>query len=217
MKKILLTIIVILFLGFYSCSEDFTENPRLNVEDLETFFLEEDNVESAVIGIYDLTQYNYAKDWNSVFLVKLLPGDDANAAGGNSEDQAQLQNIDDYTNVSSSNISIASVWDLFYRTIALSNLVIENIKDSSLSNRDEALAEAKFLRAWSYFELTTMFGDIPLRLTVPTNAEEFGIAKSSRAEVYAQIQLDLTDAIASLPDKNALKDNFRASKGADQA
>ncbi|WP_298883622.1 RagB/SusD family nutrient uptake outer membrane protein [uncultured Polaribacter sp.] len=217
MKKIFLSIILILFLGVYSCSEDFTENPRLNVEDLETYFLEEDNVETAIIGIYDLMQYNYGRDWHSAFLVKLLPGDDSNAAGGNSEDQGQLQNIDDYANVSSSNVSIASVWDLFYRTIALSNLVIENIKDSSLSNKDKALAEAKFMRAWSYMELTTMFGDIPLRLTVPTGAEEFGIAKSSRADVYAQIQLDLTDAIASLPEKSALSDNFRVSKGTAQA
>ena len=217
MKKTILTAVVVLFLGIFSCSEDFTENPRLNVEDLETFFLKEENVESAIIGIYDLMQLNYGRDWHSAFLVKLLPGDDANAAGGNSEDQGQLQNIDDYANVSSSNVSIASVWDHFYRTISLSNLVIENIKDSNLANKETALAEAKFLRAWSYFELTTMFGDIPLRLTVPTGAAEFGIAKSSRADIYAQIQLDLTDAIASLPEKGALSDNFRVSKGAAQA
>ena len=86
-----------------------------------------------------------------------------------------MQDIDDYADVSSSNASIDSIWDLFYRTIALSNLVIENITDSNLSNKDRALAEAKFMRAWCYFELTTMFGDIPLRLTVPTKAEDFGI------------------------------------------
>jgi hypothetical protein len=217
MKKTILTAVVVLFLGIFSCSEDFTENPRLNVEDLETFFLKEENVESAIVGIYDLMQLNYGRDWHSAFLVKLLPGDDANAAGGNSEDQGQLQNIDDYANVSSSNVSIASVWDHFYRTISLSNLVIENIKDSNLSNKDKALAEAKFLRAWSYFELTTMFGDIPLRLTVPTSAAEFGITKSSRAAIYTQIELDLTDAIASLPEKGALSDNFRVSKGSAQA
>ncbi|MEO9571967.1 MAG: RagB/SusD family nutrient uptake outer membrane protein [Polaribacter sp.] len=217
MKKIFITFILVLFLGVYSCSEDFTVNPKINVEELETYFLEEENVETAIIGIYDLMQYNYGRDWHSAFLVKLLPGDDANAAGGNSEDQSQLQSIDDFDNVSSSNVSIASVWDIFYRTISLSNLVIENIKDSNLSNKDKALAEAKFMRAWSYMELTTMFGDIPLRLTVPGSAEEFGIAKSSRADIYTQIQLDLTDAIASLPEKNALADNFRVSKGTAQA
>ena len=211
MKKTILTIIGFLFLGVFSCSDEFTENPRINVEDLETFFLEEDNVEAAVIGIYDLMQYNYGRNWSSVFLVKLLPGDDANAAGGNSEDQPQLQAIDDYVDVSSSNASITSIWDIFYRTISLSNLVINNISDSNLSNKDRALAEAKFMRAWCYFELTTMFGDIPLRLTVPEKAEDFGILKSSRADIYTQIESDLTAAIADLPGKGA-SDSFRASK-----
>ncbi|WP_435313843.1 RagB/SusD family nutrient uptake outer membrane protein [Cellulophaga fucicola] len=218
MKKIIVTMVTILLIGgVTSCSEDFTTNPREDGEDLATFFLEEENVDAAVVGIYDLMQHNYSVDWNSAFLVKQLPGDDMNAAGGNSDDQPQLQDIDDYANVSTSNQSIRSVWDLFYRTISLSNLVIENIKDSELSNKEEALAEAKFLRAWSYFELTTMFGDIPLRLTIPASATEFGIAKSSRADIYAQIKLDLTDAIAGLKDKSALADNFRASKGAAQA
>jgi len=211
MKKTIFTIIVFVYLGIFSCNDQFTDNPRLNVQDLDTFFLKEENVESAIIGIYDLMQYNYGRDWHSAFLVKLLPGDDANAAGGNSGDQPQLQDIDDYANVSSSNVSIASVWDLFYRTISLSNLVINNIKDSSLANKDRALAEAKFMRAWSYFELTTMFGDIPLRLTVPQKAADFGLAKSPRAVVYAQIESDLAAAIANLPGKGA-SDSFRATK-----
>ncbi|WP_272149486.1 RagB/SusD family nutrient uptake outer membrane protein [Tenacibaculum aiptasiae] len=217
MKKQFLTVIAILLIGVFACDKDFTVNPPQNVQDLETFFLKEENVESAVIGIYDLMQYNYGRDWHSAFLVKLLPGDDANAAGGNSQDQPQLQDIDDFTNVSSSNASISSVWDLFYRTIALSNLVIENVKDSNLSNKDRALAEAKFMRAWCYFELTTMFGDIPLRLTVPATPAEFGIGKSTRAEIYTQIEADLTDAIASLPEKSALGNSFRVSKGAAEA
>jgi hypothetical protein len=217
MKKTILTFLCIAFVGIFACDDDFTTNPRLNVEDLETYFLEEDNVETAVIGVYDLMQYNYGRDWHSAFLVKLIPGDDSNAAGGNSGDQPQLQDIDDYANVSSSNASISSVWDLYYRTIALSNLIIENIEGSDLSNRDRALAEVKFMRAWCYMELTTMFGDVPLRLTVPGDAAEFGIEKSSRAEIYAQIEADLAVAISDLPNRPSVADNFRVSKGTAEA
>jgi hypothetical protein len=216
MKKIFISLLVVLLLGVYACSEEFTTNPRPNVEALDTYFLEEENVETAIIGIYDLMQYNYARDWHSVFFLKVLPGDAAGAGGSGPSDQPQLHEIDDYTGVSSSNASITSIWDLFYRTIALSNLVIENIKESDLSNKETALAEAKFLRAWCYFELTTMFGDIPLRLTVPAAAEDFGIAKTPRADVYTQIKLDLTDAINGLGDKSTAE-YFRASKGAAQA
>lgn len=217
MKKNILLTVVVLLLGIIACSDDFTTNAPENVEDLETFFQEEENVEAAVIGAYDLMQLNYSRDWHSAFLVKLLPGDDANAAGGNSSDQPQLQDIDDYTNVSTANGSIESVWNNFYSTIALSNLIIESLKESTLSNKDRATAEAKFIRAWSYFELTTMFGDIPLRLTLPQGAADFGLGKSTRAEIYVQIEADLTDAITHLPEKSALADEFRFSKGAAQA
>ncbi|MGB5417851.1 RagB/SusD family nutrient uptake outer membrane protein, partial [Algibacter sp.] len=188
MKKIFLILTAIAFFGIYACDDEFTTNPRINVEPLDTYFLEEANVETAIIGIYDLMQFNYARDWHSAFFLKILPGDAAGTGGSGPSDQPQLHEIYDYTNVSSSNASISSIWDLFYRTIALSNLVIENIKDSDLSNKETALAEAKFMRAWCYFELTTMFGDIPLRLTVPEVAEDFGIAKTARADVYAQIE-----------------------------
>lgn len=217
MKKIFLILTAVAFLGIYACDDEFTTNPRINVEELDTYFLEEANVETAIIGIYDLMQFNYGRDWHSAFLVKQIPGDDVGTGGSGPGDQPQLHEIDDYTNVSSSNASIASIWDLYYRTISLSNLVIENIKDSSLSNRDSALAEAKFMRAWCYFELTTMFGDIPLRLTVPAAASDFGIAKSSRADIYTQIEMDLSDAISGLSDKAATTDFFRVSKGSAQA
>lgn len=217
MKKNIFLTALVLFLGVLACSDDFTTNPAENVEDLETFFQSEENAEAALIGTYDLLHLNYSRDWHSAFLVKLLPGDDANAAGGNSADQPQLQDIDDYTNISTANGSVLSVWQNFYTTIALSNLIVENLKESSLSNKDRVLAEAKFIRAWCYFELTTMFGDVPLRLTLPQGAADFGIARSPRADVYAQIEADLTDAIAHLPEKGALVDEFRFSKGAAQA
>ncbi len=217
MKKIFFSAVLVLFLGIIACSEDFTENPREDVQDLETFFLKEANVDEAVIGIYDLMQFNYSKDWSSAFLVKILPGDDANAAGGNSQDQPQLQDIDDYMNVSTANGSIESVWNLFYRTIALSNLVIENLKDSSLSNKDRATAEAKFFRAWCYFELTTMFGEVPLRKELPKSAADFAEPKATKALIYETIKDDLNDAIANLPEKSGVSEVFRVSKGTAQA
>jgi len=215
-KRIIVTSIAFCFLALLSCNDEFTTNPQPNAEDLGSFFTDEANVDAAVIGIYDLLQHTNASNWNSAFLVKLLPGDASNCAGGNKDDQPQLQDIDDYVNVTSSNASIASVWDLYYRTIALSNLVITNVQDSNLSNSVDAMAQAKFFRAYSYFELTTMFGDIPLTLEVPSGVEDFNTPKSSRADVYAQIEADLTDAIAGLQDKSAVE-AFRVSKGAAQA
>jgi hypothetical protein len=55
----------------------------VGVLESDTFLNKEENAEQALIGLYDLMQYNYAKDWSSAFL-KVLPGDEANAGGGSS-------------------------------------------------------------------------------------------------------------------------------------
>ena len=102
MRKIYLGFLACTLLAIFACSDDFTTNPDPLGVDVDTFFESEGNVEQAVIGVYDIMQLTYGRDWHSAFLVKLLAGDDANAAGGNSADQQQLQDIDDYAAVASS-------------------------------------------------------------------------------------------------------------------
>jgi hypothetical protein len=218
MKKLMFGTIVMLFISV-GCSNDFVEIAPVGVLESDTFLNKEENAEQALIGLYDLMQYNYAKDWSSAYFLKVLPGDEANAGGGSSTDQPQLQDIDDYANVSVSNASILSVWNLYYRTIALANTIINKAEAGSLTNKQFVLAEAKFMRAYCYFELTTMWGDVPLRLTNPTelNAKAFGLAKSPRAAIYIQVKKDLIDAIAGLPARGAVKQNFRVSNATAQA
>jgi hypothetical protein len=217
MKKIICSVTVI-FLITVSCSSDFTEVKPVGVLESTTFFNSESNTEEALIGLYDLMQFNNDQSWNSAFFIKVLPGDEANAGGGNATDQKQLQDIDDYTDISISNPSIEAVWNKYYQTIALANTIIEKVEAGNLSNKTFAIAEAKFMRAWCYFELTTMWGEVPLRLENPTSisADAFAKPKSSRAEIYAQIEADLAVAIAGLPDKTMVKYNFRVSKGTAQ-
>jgi hypothetical protein len=64
---------------------------------------------------------------------------------------------------------------------------------------DQFIGEAKFLRAFSYFNLVRAFGGVPMHLKEITAASEVNIPRSSAAEVYAQIEADLTDAVAKLP------------------
>ncbi|WP_035672936.1 RagB/SusD family nutrient uptake outer membrane protein [Flavobacterium sp. 83] len=217
MKKIIYSVMVIFFITV-SCSSDFTEVAPVGALQSNTFFDSESNTEEALIGLYDLIQLNN-NGVNSAFLLKVLPGDEANCGGGNSTDVPGYQDIDDYASVSVSNSILEGVWNNEYKTIALANTIIEKVEAGNLSNKTFAIAEAKFMRAWCYFELTTMWGDVPLRLENPTiiSADAFAKPKSSRAEIYAQIEADLAVAIAGLPDKSAVKNNFRVSKGTAQA
>jgi hypothetical protein len=61
------------------------------------------------------------------------------------------------------------------------------------------IAEAKFLRAFSYFQLVSWYGDIPLRLTYAKDQSSNHVAASSQADVYKQIIEDFTYAYKYLP------------------
>ena len=117
---------------------------------------------------------------------------------------------------SPSNAVMTSVWNGTYQMINRANLVIAKAPDvtDNVALRDITVGEAEFLRAWAYFELVTMWGDVPMYTEPVANSTDFK-AKSPSADVYAQIIADLTDAALKLPD--AASQQGRATKGAANA
>ncbi len=107
-------------------------------------------------------------------------------------------------------------WGGQYASISLCNQAIDSIPkinmDASLKAR--YVAEAKFLRAYSYFRLARAYGDVPLRLHYPKTAADYNIPRTPRAQVYAQVEQDLTDAASVLPTVYSGLDIGRATKGA---
>jgi hypothetical protein len=94
------------------------------------------------------------------------------------------------------------VWSSAYTTIYKANAVIEGIaasKSAMLHDdvRNELTAEAKFIRAFSYFYLTNFFGDVPMALTVDFNQTQ-NLPRMPQQQVYAQIIKDLKEAQAAL-------------------
>jgi len=114
---------------------------------------------------------------------------------------------------SPSNAVMTSVWNGTYQMINRANLVIStgpNINDN-VALRDITVGEGEFLRAWAYFELVTMWGDVPLYTEPVASASDYK-GKSPAADIYSLIISDLTDAAAKLPD--AASQQGRATKGA---
>src|SRR5690606_3547696 len=103
-----------------------------------------------------------------------------------------------------------------YQTIQRSNIVIEHIPLIPLSDalKTQYVAEAKFLRALSYFNLVRLYGGVPL-VTTETKSLDIDVPRSSVDEVYALIEQDLKDAEAVLPVSfPAVADQGRVTKGA---
>ncbi len=86
------------------------------------------------------------------------------------------------------------VYSNLYKAILSTNNVIEN---SSVATE---VAEAKFLRALSYFKLVTIFGDVPINLSATPSTSDLSIlVRQPKADVYNNVIIpDLQDAIAGL-------------------
>jgi len=130
---------------------------------------------------------------------------------------------------SSGSNDINNLWSAGYTTINLANILIDglakhpNVVTAAKSN--QYVAEAKLLRALSYYSLVTAFArpynenngaskGLPLRLLAETGTANNDLARSSVAVIYAQILKDLDEAEANLPDnyESALLNTTRAHK-----
>lgn len=117
-----------------------------------------------------------------------------------------------------SNSVMSNVWTGAYQMINRANLVLSKapgVTDNT-ALRDRLVGEAKFLRAWAYFELVSQWGDVPLYTETVTSATGFQ-GKSPAADIYAVIISDLTEASQKLPATYGSSDLGRATKGAADA
>ena len=107
----------------------------------------------------------------------------------------------DFDGFNPTNINAAAArWNSFYQGIRNANIVVEKAPLSELLTEEERnlfLAEAKFLRALTYFDLVRNWGGVPLR--TEQNIENKDVPKSSPDEVYALILSDLAEAEMNLP------------------
>lgn len=142
-------------------------------------------------GIYSTLSTAISNSQNSHFYMAELASDDRFGGGG--ENDKDMQGLDHLMNTKTSRFE--TFWTARYQGIYRANTAIENLdKVTSWANdaqKNQVLGEAHFLRALFYFELSQMFGEVPLVVT--TEAEN--IPKNPAAETYAQIGFDLQQAI----------------------
>ena len=221
MKKYILGLtIAASTLSLAGCS-DFLDTPVLGQQDLSEYFVNEDQCKQQITGCY---QSIFWDDWWQVqkfYLCGDMCTDDM-WVGNTGEDQGAYEDLAFFTGDAYGGGECSqNFWQYRYKGILRCNIAIERIpgvefEDESL--RDRYVAEAKFLRAYQYFDLVRYFGGVPLVLGMKMPSEIEGIQRASAAEVYTQIENDLKDAANVLPVKGeyASADLGRATKGAAQ-
>ncbi|NVJ87946.1 MAG: RagB/SusD family nutrient uptake outer membrane protein [Flavobacteriaceae bacterium] len=212
MKKINIKILLslVLFIGFnYSCSDDFVE-VKPTSDNSEDFFNTPQDYEDALIGAYDMLQSTYLN-----VMLGEIASDNTLAGGESATDVLGIQEVDDMRHTPL-NQQLRDIWSWMYAGVNRANYILEFKDKIDFSGKDQILAQATFLRAYYYFELVKWFGDVPLEVDKRIQfGEQFNIDRTPKADVYAQIEADLTYAASILPYVQSTPG--RVTKGAAQA
>jgi hypothetical protein len=219
-----------LALGVFSCEDKLNEiTPEQEVPG-ELAFSSESTTFSSLFGVYSTLQ-NYELYGGLSQVIGDFQADNVDFVGS----FPTLQEINNFTTVGS-NSSIQALWQVHYRAITRANNVIANaptVEDPSFTEEEKAMvvAEAKFLRALMYFQLSNFFSQpyqvsggtnpsVPLVLE-PFIGEVTFPARATLNEVHAQIEKDLLEAIPNLNTASEFSDpseaRGRATVGAAQA
>jgi starch-binding outer membrane protein, SusD/RagB family len=126
--------------------------------------------------------------------------------GSSPEDNPPMKELDDLT-YSSTNGLVNDLWSSYYDIVSGANHAIHQMPvfEAALPNTADKLytrqcqGEAKVIRAYAYFNLTRLFGRVPIIDTILTSQELSAVKQSSSAELYSFIEKDLKEAVEILP------------------
>jgi len=145
--------------------------------------------------------------------------DDAYAGGGGSSDTPDWQVWNNYT-VNPAQGPQAGFWKINFLGVTRTNTILSklgNVPGLDAATAKRYTGEALFLRAHYLFDLVRLFKNIPL-ITSPLDPTTiYNQPQATPAAVYAQIESDLTAAIADLPPTVASSENGRVTGGAANA
>ena len=213
MKKI---ISIILLVVLVSCNK-FLEEPIRGVQTIDNYFTTDEECVNYLVGCY---QGIFENDWWYIQFVHLLNETATDDAWLSNPTQAELDYKQFSTfQMSASNDYLYPFWEYNYKNIFKCNLGIEGLSESPVMSTNPELikrliGEAKFIRAFCYFELAKNFEELPILTKVLSPEELQSIGLSTQEEVYAQIISDLEDASKVLPNQYENVDLGRATKGA---
>src|SRR5690606_24326216 len=203
---LLIFILPILALS-YTCLEESTAG----ILAPEGFFKSDKDIELVIFGAYGLIA---ADDyWGRELSLSIGLRGDMIDIGTRSTVPDRIQ-VNDF-NTNAFNSLIGRFWPASYSIINTINTAIQGaevVTDEATKNR--LIAEARFIRAFTYFNLVRLFGDIPYIGEAVNDPESVGeLSKTPAGEVYENIIEDLKFATANLPMNHPGNVRSRPSRG----
>jgi hypothetical protein len=211
----LLIAATLLLLAATNCQKDFLDRRPPGRLTFEEFFQTEAHAVQATNAVYEQYRSFDLAALPYVACTDVL-SDDADK-GSTANDAPLMSDLDNFT-MDATNPFVSPIYKGHFRAIARANLAIANIPtiEMDAALRDRLVGECKFLRAYSYFLLVQWFGDLPLITNTLQGDEYYAQTRQPREAIYDQIETDLQDAAAVLPEKDgyAAADKGRVTKAA---
>lgn len=212
--KYMVLLILVLLISF-SCESDFLEPAPSSGTTSDSYYTNANEIETAVVNMYDGMQGVNSTDTDDKhgvmyeFYVTEMRSDNTRTKSSEGE-AAQFESF----TITATNGIISDYYESFYNVIFRANIVLDNLEvvdDAATKKAFEG--EAKFVRAYAYFNLVRLYGDIPLVDKVIGPLEtDVQFTRVPAATVYDLIVSDLNVAITGLDNTY----RTRASKAAAQ-
>jgi len=228
MKKEKIILAFFLLFTFSTCNViDLAPKDRI---DLDKFYSSASDAESGLIGAYIYTFNGPAV--NFIFYNNRSSDDLTAPLDGRQSDALMYR-----PNLNENNGDAGGLWNDSYSAIASLNLLIERVpklsegifakpRSGEENRKYQIIGEAKFLRAFLYYNLIQFFGDVPLITKFPTtsNPESNKVSRNLKSQVMDTVMNDLAfadrylpwqhESLATIDEDKVIQSKGRATKAA---
>ena len=211
MKNMLNKIFIITFIGSLLSCADLDEKP-VGLLAPEGFFKTTKDVETAIFGAYGWIATE--RLWGRQFVTAIMLRSDMVDIGDRGT-PAERQQVNDF-NMDDGNGMVRVFWPYWYQVISAANSAIAGAESLKLPEDqiNPLIGEARFVRAFAYYHLVRVFGDVPyIDYFISDPGSVVSISKTPASEVYQHILADLEFAKQWLPDQQPSDVRSRPTKG----
>ena len=192
------------------CIKHPLDQPQSGQYNTGNYWRNEADVLAGINGIYNVL---YTEDWIGHHIYVFDDQSDDIFVAGDHDDFKALEIF----NQNATQQIIGVTWSFAYEQIGRANnaiLYIPKVPVMDDAIRQRSMGEAYFLRAYAYFVLSEIYGEVPLITEKNVTAVDYNVAKSPLDSVRAMVESDLLKAVDLLPETYGDADKGRVSKGA---
>ncbi len=199
--------LVIFIIGLLSgCTDYLKKDPTFIVK--ENYYNNANDANAALVAVYDVL--GREQTFTGEVLESLNTSDEGFYARSGNVSGVSVYNYD------ATSTEVTEFWQQMYIGIERANILLNNIDkvDMPEAEKEAIKGEAKFLRAFYYFNLVIYFGDVPLKTTATPSVNSVDIARTPQREVYNFITREMEEAEGMVKTATQIGFGGRVSKSA---